>query len=129
MCLNPYLTIKVNNVVLSLKDLARMKRNSGMSIYEMTESKNIVEINCGKCAECLKKKIYRTKTKNKKRIQKKQTMLFYNIDIRRKTQKKTKQKRLSTICKKIQKKTQNAIFLCGRVRRDNTKRTLPRNNI
>lgn len=78
MCTNPLLTIKVNGKVLSLKDTKNLKE-----IYFKTmNSKDIVELKCGKCLECKKQKMFemQTRIKNELKINKEAYFITLTYD-------------------------------------------------
>ena len=109
MCKNPLLTIKRNDKILSLAEV----KNASETTYTTEESKNIVQIKCGKCDECRKEKMYEMINRIKKELAIRKNAFFLTLTYDEEHKKNLNKRDMQLFLKRYRKKQQLKYFYVG----------------
>ena len=109
MCLNPYLSIKINGEVVSLKDAKYVNEDFLKNI----DSKRIVQIPCGKCLECKKNKMYEMQNRIKNELKKTKDAYFLTLTYDDEHKKNLNIRDMQLFFKRYRKKQKIKYFYVG----------------
>ena len=109
MCTNPLLTIKTNGKILDLKKT----RNLDETCFRTINSKDIVELKCGKCLECKKQKMFEMQTRIKNELKKNKDAYFLTLTYDEKHKKDLNKRDIQLFFKRYRKKQKLKYFYVG----------------
>lgn len=115
MCKNPYITIKEDGKILSIKDI----KNISPIKYSYTKSENLVLIPCGKCSECRHKKQVEMVERVKKELKKGTKAFFITLTYDEKHLKELNKEDIQKFLKRYRKQNKCRYIYTGELGEEN----------
>jgi hypothetical protein len=112
MCTNPLITFKMGDKVLSL-DKIRKYKITPWHYQNRIDSKDVVEIKCGKCLECKKQKMYEMKKRIEEQLKINKEAYFLTLTYDNEHEKNLNIRDMQLFFKRYRKKQKIKYFYVG----------------